>query len=128
MILFTDLTDFQRFFRQGKKWQRCIEAINNLPSIHPDVTYSVGDSLIYRLQTKTQPQPDFLGKRRYFQVHYWMEGEDRETLCGKGETLLCKPGNVLVCENHEAYRFTCSGDVRKVVLTVTIEDGYFLNK
>lgn len=74
MILFTDLTDFQRFFRQGKKWQRCIEAINNLPSIHPDVTYSVGDSLIYRLQTKAAPQPDFLGKRRYFQVHYWLEG------------------------------------------------------
>lgn len=76
MILFTDLTDFQRFFRQGKKWQRCIEAINNLPSIHPDVTYSVGDSLIYRLQTKAEPQPDFLGKRRYFQVHYWLEGEE----------------------------------------------------
>lgn len=149
MILFTDLTDFQRFFRQGKKWQRCIEAINNLPSIHPDVTYSVGDSLVYRLQTKADPQPDFLGKRRYFQVHYWLEGEenaeyaaksaltpvnaycdetDRETLRGKGETLLCKPGNVLVCENHEAYRFTGTGDVRKVVLTVTIEDGYFLNK
>ena len=29
---------------------------------------------------------------------------------------------------HEAYRFICNNAVKKVVLKVTIEDGYFHNK
>ncbi|MDD0547015.1 hypothetical protein PS021_23785, partial [Shigella sonnei] len=37
-------------------------------------------------------------------------------------------GQIVICDIHEAYRFICNNAVKKVVLKVTIEDGYFHNK
>ncbi|MEF1207035.1 beta-galactosidase subunit beta, partial [Photobacterium damselae] len=91
----------------------------------------------------------FVGHRRYFDVHYYLEGRetvefakkdqltltqayrdetDREYLQGQGETRELTEGQVVIFENDEAYRFCGDNRVRKVVLKVTIEDGYFLNK
>ncbi|MDW2313723.1 beta-galactosidase subunit beta, partial [Vibrio sp. 1075] len=91
----------------------------------------------------------FIGNRRYFDVHYYLEGRetvefadktaltleqayrdetDREFFSGQGETRELCEGQVAIFENSEAYRFHGDNRVRKVVLKVTIEDGYFLNK
>ncbi|EOT1267407.1 beta-galactosidase subunit beta, partial [Escherichia coli] len=52
----------------------------------------------------------------------------RECLKGCGETVEVHEGQIVICDIHEAYRFICNNAVKKVVLKVTIEDGYFHNK
>ncbi|WP_435926761.1 beta-galactosidase subunit beta [Dryocola sp. BD613] len=150
MIILDTLEDFQRIYRAGKKWQRCMEAINNLNNILPDVFYSVGDSLVYRLAAGSVEKAGlFEGHRRYFEVHYYLSGHetveyadkktltpevayrdesDREYFCGKGEARTLVAGNVAIFENHEAYRFSESSGVKKAILKVTVEETYFLNK
>jgi evolved beta-galactosidase subunit beta len=76
MITLDNLTLFKNIYREGKKWGRCVEAINNLPNLKPGICHSIGDSLTYRLQ---EGQPGHLpvrGQRRYFDVHYYLEGEE----------------------------------------------------
>ncbi|WP_435953298.1 beta-galactosidase subunit beta [Dryocola sp. BD626] len=150
MIILKTHEAFRREYRAGKKWQRCMEAINNLGNIRPDVFYSIGDSLVYRLvDGDEKPNALFEGNRRYFDVHYYLAGQqtveyadkraltpeypyedetDREYFSGSGETCPLAAGNVVIFENHEAYRFTESTGLRKVILKVTVEETYFLNK
>ncbi|MGB7801448.1 beta-galactosidase subunit beta [Buttiauxella sp.] len=150
MIILNTLEDFKRIYHAGKKWQRCMEAINNLNNIQPNIFYSIGDSLVYRLAEGEAERTElFEGHRRYFDVHYYLAGEeqvdvaakntltpemayrdesDREFFSGQGVKHQLKPGNVIICENHEAHRFSHPKDVRKVILKVTIEETYFLNK
>ena len=92
----------------------------------------------------------FEGQRRYFDIHYYLEGEetvewaakselqveqvyddttDREGLAGEvrvGQKV--GNGQVVIFENDEAYRFVGDGPVRKVIIKVTVEGGYFKNK
>ncbi|WP_455424699.1 beta-galactosidase subunit beta [Dryocola sp. LX212] len=150
MIVLQTLEEFQRIYHAGKKWLRCMEAINNVGNIQPAVFYSVGDSLVYRLSEGDSPGNGlFEGNRRYFDVHYYLAGgetveyadksrllaevpykdeSDREFFSGAGETLRLRAGNVIICENHEAYRFQEGAGFRKVILKVTVEETYFLNK
>lgn len=150
MIIIDSLSEFQRVYRAGKKWQRCMEAINNIENIYPGVFHSIGDSLVYRLASGTElQQSKFEGNRRYFDVHYYLEGEeeiefaeksalncvtlyedetDREYFDGQGEKIIAKKGNVIIFENHEAHRFKPEKNVRKIILKVTVEESYFLNK
>lgn len=150
MIILNTLEDFKRIYHAGKKWQRCMEAINNLKNIEPNVFYSIGDSLVYRLAENTTENTElFEGHRRYFDVHYYLRGEerveiaakstltpeiayrdetDREFLLGQGVEHLLKAGNVVIFENHEAHRFLQGKGVKKVILKVTVEETYFLNK
>lgn len=150
MILINNLDKFSTIYRDGRKWQRCLEAINNIQHIQPNVMHSIGDSLIYRLQvTPTTLNLLFEGNRRYFTVHYYLAGHetieyadksmlttelpyqdetDREFLQGEGKCQVVQTGQLVIFENHEAYRFKVSQDVHKVVLNITTEDGYFLNK
>ena len=37
-------------------------------------------------------------------------------------------GQVVIFENDEVYRFVGDGPVRKVIIKVTVEGGYFKNK
>lgn len=150
MMLIDNFEQFSALYRNGRKWQRCVEAINNINKIQPNIMHSIGDSLVYRLQTTPTPaNPLFEGNRRYFAVHYYLAGHetveyaekstlvleqpyqdetDREFLRGEGKHQEIQAGQLVIFENHEAYRFKESHGVRKVVLNVTIEDGYFLNK
>jgi len=150
MIILNTLEDFKSIYRAGKKWQRCIEAINNLVNIKPNIFYSIGDSLVYRLAEGSEPVAElFEGNRRYFDVHYYISGQetieiadksaltpeiayrdesDREFFSGQGVKHQLKAGNVIICENYQAHRFSQGKDVKKVILKVTIEETYFLNK
>ncbi|CAK1780060.1 beta-galactosidase subunit beta [Vibrio crassostreae] len=150
MIVLDNLEQFKVVYRDGRKWQRCVEAIENIGNIKDSVMYSIGDSLAYMIEDGVARSTEsFTGNRRYFDVHYYLEGRetvefadksqleqtqaysdetDREHLLGNGETRELSEGQVAIFDNCKAYRFHGDNRVRKVVLKVTIEDGYFLNK
>ncbi|MEF1328022.1 beta-galactosidase subunit beta [Vibrio sp. M260121] len=149
MIVLDNLEQFKVVYRDGRKWNRCVEAIENIANIKDGVMYSIGDSLVYMIEDGTKQTELFEGNRRYFDVHYYLEGRetvefadksdlrleqayrdetDREFLSGQGETRELCEGQVAIFNNDKAYRFHGDNRVRKVVLKVTIEDGYFLNK
>ncbi|ABU72285.1 MAG: beta-galactosidase subunit beta [Pseudomonadota bacterium] len=149
MIVLDNLEQFKVVYRDGRKWNRCVEAIDNIANIKDGVMYSIGDSLVYMIEDGTKQTDLFEGNRRYFDVHYYLEGRetvefadksdlrleqayrdetDREFLSGQGETRELCEGQVAIFDNDKAYRFHGDNRVRKVVLKVTIEDGYFLNK
>ena len=149
MIVLDNIEQFKVVYRDGRKWNRCVEAIENIANIKDGVMYSIGDSLVYMIEDGTKQTELFEGNRRYFDVHYYLEGRetvefadksdlrleqayrdetDREFLSGQGETRELYEGQVAIFDNDKAYRFHGDNRVRKVVLKVTIEDGYFLNK
>ncbi|MBB1202636.1 beta-galactosidase subunit beta [Enterobacteriaceae bacterium 89] len=149
MQIFNSLEQFIHSSYRGRKWQRCVEAINNLDNIRPGVAHSIGDSLSYRITTDTSTDALFVGHRRYFDVHYYLQGTqkiefahreelqvvecyrdetDREFLKGCGDTVQVHEGQMVICDIDEACRFISDGAVKKVVLRVTVEDGYFHNK
>ena len=150
MIVLDNLEQFKVVYRNGRKWNRCVEAINNIENMKDGVMHSIGDSLVYMIEDGIAQQTEqFIGHRRYFDVHYYLEGRetvefaskqdlnieqayrdetDREWLSGQGESRELCEGQVVIFENDKAYRFHGDNRVRKVVLKVTIEDGYFLNK
>ena len=149
MIVLDNLEQFKVVYRDGRKWNRCVEAIENIANIKDGVMYSIGDSLVYMIEDGTKQTELFEGNRRYFDVHYYLEGRetvefadksdlrleqayrdqtDREFLSGQGKTRELCEGQVAIFDNDKAYRFCGDNRVRKVVLKVTIEDGYFLNK
>ena len=121
MRIIDNLEQFRQIYASGKKWQRCVEAIENIDNIQPGVAHSIGDSLTYRVETDSATDALFTGHRRYFEVHYYLQGQQKIEYAPK-ETLQ------VVEYYHEAYRFICNNAVKKVVLKVTIEDGYFHNK
>ncbi len=150
MIVLNDYDQFKVVYRSGKKWNRCVEAIENIQNIKDGVMHSVGDSLVYMIFDGTEKDNGlFISTRRYFDVHYYLDGEetvevakksdlivkeayqdetDREYLEGSGQKHTFSKGQVVIYENDEAMRFLGDGKVRKVVLKVTIEDTYMLNK
>ena len=150
MIVLDSLEQFKVVYRDGRKWNRCVEAIENIANIKDGVMHSIGDSLVYMVEDGVaRNTATFEGNRRYFDVHYYLEGRetvefaeksalgvveayrdetDREYLQGQGETRELYEGQVVIFDNSKAYRFHGDNRVRKVVLKVTIEDGYFLNK
>jgi len=150
MIILDNLDHFKTVYRDGRKWNRCVEAIENIGNLKDGIMYSIGDSLVYMIEDGVARNTEtFEGNRRYFDVHYYLEGRetveiadksdlelvqaysdetDREHLTGNGETTQLCEGQMVVFDNSKAYRFHGDNRVRKVVLKVTIEDGYFLNK
>ncbi|MCW8332300.1 beta-galactosidase subunit beta [Vibrio sp. SCSIO 43135] len=150
MIVLDSLEQFKVVYRDGRKWNRCIEAIENIGNIKDGVMYSIGDSLVYMIQDGAAKTTDtFEGNRRYFDVHYYLTGTesievankvdleqveayrdetDREYFQGQGDVTSVAAGQVVIFDNDQAHRFSHSEQLRKVVLKVTIEDGYFLNK
>ncbi len=150
MKVLESLEQFKVVYRNGRKWRRCVEAIENIANIKPGVMHSIGDTLVYMIDDGIpHDSENFEGNRRYFAIHYYLEGNetvefaaksalaplqtyrdetDREYLQGRGQTRELREGQLAIFENHEAYRFHGGNRVRKVVLRVTIEDGYMLNK
>jgi evolved beta-galactosidase subunit beta len=150
MVVLENLEQFKTLYRDGRKWNRCVEAIENIGKIRDGVYHSIGDSLAYMIEDGVaQNSEHFIGNRRYFDVHYYLEGQetieanhkqqldvvmpyqdetDREYLAGSGTLQTVGQWQVVILDNNNAYRFIGDKRVRKVVLKVTIEDGYFLNK
>jgi len=155
MIVLNNLKQFENIYHNGKKWNRCIKAIKNIENIKEGVMYSIGDSLNYMVQNSTMTLENtphfepFSGNRRYFDIHYYLDGNeyieyanknkltqiqpysdetDREYFTGEGEVQQITKGQIVIFNNNNAYRTKQSNKVRKVILKVTIEDGYFLNK
>lgn len=149
MIILDTFEQFKVVYRDGRKWNRIVEAIDNMSNIQENVMYSIGDSLVYMIQNAPAPSEKFVGNRRYFDVHYYLEGQesiestskenltlteayqdetDREFFVGTGDVHTLCAGQIAIFDNSQAYRFISSTPVKKVVLKVTIEDGYFLNK
>ncbi len=86
MITLDNLTLFKNIYREGKKWGRCVEAINNLANLKPGICHSIGDSLTYRLQEGASPATSlFEGQRRYFDVHYYLEGAETVEWAAKSD-------------------------------------------
>lgn len=150
MIVLDNLQQFVAAYRGGKKWNRCIEAIHNIDNIQPGVMHSIVDSLVYMVEEGITAHSDqFVGNRRYFDVHYYLAGSetiefapkqeltvtqayrdetDREYFQGHGQQVEVKVGQIALFDTQHAYRFHGEQPVRKVVLKITIEDGYMLNK
>ncbi len=150
MQVLESLKQFKTVYRNGRKWQRCAEAIANTSNIRDGVFHSIGDSLVYMVEDGVAKETErFVGTRRYLDVIYYLEGHetievadkealtnvqayqdetDREYFTGTGEKVEVGEGQVLIFDTNKAYRFHGDNRVRKVVLKVTIEDGYFLNK
>ena len=150
MIVLENLAQFKVVYRDGRKWNRCIEAIENIADIKDGVMHSIGDSLVYMIEDGVARHTDtFEGNRRYFDIHYYLAGKetvefaeksqlelvdnyrdetDREYFSGQGDTRELVEGQIAIFDNHNAYRVHGDHAVRKVVLKVTVEDGYFLNK
>ncbi|OCH13668.1 beta-D-galactosidase [Aliivibrio sp. 1S165] len=150
MIILDNLEQFKVVYRDGRKWNRCVEAIENIANLRDGIMYSIGDSLVYMIEDGVAKNTEnFVGNRRYFDIHYYLEGRetievadkselesvqaysdetDREHLNGSGQIHQLCEGQVAVFDNSKAYKFHGDSRVRKVVLKVTIEDGYFLNK
>ncbi|CAM3855514.1 beta-D-galactosidase subunit beta [Shigella sp. FC1544] len=70
MRIIDNLEQFRQIYASSKKWQRCVEAIENIDNIQPGVAHSIGDSLTYRVETDSATDALFTGHRRYFEVHY----------------------------------------------------------
>ncbi len=75
MRIIDNLEQFRQIYASGKKWQRCVEAIENIDNIQPGVAHSIGDSLTYRVETDSATDALFTGHRRYFE-----EGVDIQVL------------------------------------------------
>ncbi len=151
MIIVNSLEEFSQRYHSAKKWRRCMEAIANLDRLRPGVCHSIGDSLVYRLvQGEVAPAPCFTANRRYVEIHYYLSGSetvayapknalqrlapysdetDRETFSGAGAGHhTASPGQLLIFDNDYAYQPLGSGQLRKMVLMVTIEGATFHNK
>ena len=146
MLKLSSFDEFKSIFRTGKKWIRCAEAINNIPNIKENVYYSIGDSLAYMI-TDSKVEEKFCGHRRYMDIFYYLEGKeeieiapkselelvekysdetDREFLIGRGKKIEMKQGEIIIAEINEAVK--CFGGAKKLIIRVTVEDNYFLNK
>ncbi|BDD18641.1 hypothetical protein VEGS17_A06500 [Escherichia coli] len=84
MRIIDNLEQFRQIYASGKKWQRCVEAIENIDNIQPGVAHSIGDSLTYRVETDSATDALFTGHRRYFEVHYYLQGQQKIEYAPKG--------------------------------------------
>ncbi len=75
MHVLDNLEQFKVVYRDGRKWNRCVEAIDNIANIKDGVMHSIGDTLVYMIEDGvTRNRSTFEGNRRYFTIHYYLEG------------------------------------------------------
>ncbi|WP_127125088.1 YhcH/YjgK/YiaL family protein [Georgenia sp. SYP-B2076] len=147
MLTYDSLAQFRAAHGGTKKWDRTLEAIANADAVATDVTYSVGDSLTYRVVTGPDAAA-LTGHRRYLAVRHVLDGEarvavapvaeltatdaysdltDRQHFTGPAEEVTLPAGAVLVAEIDEALR-DVRVDGRVVTLRVSVEGAFFANK
>lgn len=151
MIILNSVDEFRQRYHSARKWQRCLEAIANLPKLKPGVCHSIGDTLAYRLvDGHCAAAASFTGNRRYVEIHYYLSGgetiayapkpsltrlapysdeTDRETFSGEATRHhTASAGQLLIFDNDHAYQPQGCDHLRKMVLMVTIEGATFHNK
>lgn len=151
MIILNSVDEFRQRYHSARKWQRCMEAIANLPKLKPGVCHSIGDTLVYRLvDGQSAAARSFTGNRRYVEIHYYLSGgetiayapkpsltrlapysdeTDRETFSGdSSHHHAASAGQLLIFDNDYAYQPQGSSHLRKLVLMVTVEGATFHNK
>lgn len=140
MRRFASLDEFLAACDEARKWWRVAEAVRRSEQVLPEVAYSIGDSLTYRVTT----QPDctvLTGHRRYLEVRCVVEGvavievapvtdlraiddysdlTDRQHFTGAGGRYELAAGELAVVEAGEAVRDE-SVEGRVIVLRVTVE-------
>lgn len=149
MLVFSTLDQFSNQFGGERRWLRTLEAINNCGSIRRGASYSVGDSLTYRITPASELVTEsFVGRRRYHAVIYVVSGalyigiskkaglermraysdlSDTELFKGCGQRTRLDAGAIGIVEIDEAYR-VLGGDGDVVSLHVTVEGRGFPNK
>eukprot|EP00487_Bulimina_marginata_P008169 TRINITY_DN3028_c0_g1_i2.p3 TRINITY_DN3028_c0_g1~~TRINITY_DN3028_c0_g1_i2.p3 ORF type:complete len:125 (+),score=62.03 TRINITY_DN3028_c0_g1_i2:1227-1601(+) len=86
MIVLDNLEQFKVVYRDGRKWQRCVEAIENIGNIKDGVMYSIGDSLAYMIEDGVARNTEnFTGNCRYFDVHHYLEGRETVEFADKSQ-------------------------------------------
>lgn len=140
MLRFANVAELLTTLGEATKWRRMAEAIRRGEQVLPEVTYSIGDSLTYRVTT----QPDcteLAGHRRYLEARCVLEGvavievapvtdlraiddysdlTDRQHFTGAGGRYELAAGELAVVEAGEAVRDE-SVEGRVIVLRVTVE-------
>ncbi|HGY3717707.1 beta-galactosidase subunit beta [Citrobacter sp. Res13-Sevr-PEB04-36] len=125
-------------------WQRCANLMENLEGIPPGVVHSLGEDLNYGVRIDSTTDALFTGHRRYVEVHcylrgtqkieyaaktqlqevdYYREETDREYLKGLGQTVQVYEGQIIICDNDEAYRFITHTTVKKLVINVISKEA-----
>jgi evolved beta-galactosidase subunit beta len=140
MQRFSDLDQMLVSLGEATKWRRVAEAVQRADRVLPDVTYSIGDSLTYRVTS----QPDCValtGHRRYLEARYVLDGAlvievapapgvqpadgyddltDRQHFDGTGERHRLVTGGIAIVNVDEAIR-DVEVDGVIMVFRVTVE-------
>ena len=150
MHVFTNRAELDRLQGGATKWARTGEALDALPGLLENVTYSVGDSLTYRWATTDRlATADLVGHRRYLLVVAALDGDvhvevaptaqlspsgpyddlsDRQYFDGTDDLTVVPAGGVLVVDIDEAARILPSPQTAAAILRVTVEGATFHNK
>ena len=135
---------FQQHAHTQHHWQHCAALMDNIEDITPGIVHSQGDFLSYDVRFDSTTDALFIGHRRYVEVHCFLRGTqkieyaakahlrpvdcyreemDREYLKGLGQTVRIQEGQIIICDNDEAYRFITHSIVKKLVIKI-MSDGF----
>jgi evolved beta-galactosidase subunit beta len=91
VIILNSVDEFRQRYHSTKKWNRCVEAINNISALMPGVCHSI-DSLVYRpVDSKAPTTASFTGNRRYVEIHYYLSGSETVAYAAKSSLTCLAP-------------------------------------
>ncbi|MCD4549768.1 hypothetical protein [Schaalia sp. lx-260] len=147
MKVFSSLPSAMDVLAGHKKWDRTFEAIRICTQLPAGPTYSVGDSLTWRIVKQEDSDKHFVARRRYQRVLYCLSGQveydicaqwestqpysdlsDTHTVVGEYSTHTLPPGNLLIVDITEGTRIRIGPDGCALLLHVTVEGHSFHNK
>lgn len=130
---------FQQHAHTKSHWQRCAELMEKIDDLPTGIIRSLGNTLNYGIRIDSTTDALFTGHRDYVEVHCYLRGTqkieyaakaqlqevdyyrketDREYLKGLGQTVQVHEGQVIICDNREAYRFITHSTVKKLVINL----------
>ncbi|MDT3766878.1 hypothetical protein QS713_02210 [Gleimia hominis] len=148
MKIFNSITLFREIMGAHRKWQRAQEAILS-PERRPDITFSIGDSLTWRVVDHNNHESCLIGSRRYQRVIYCEKGlikleyakqlsleptneysdlSDTQEYAGPTTTITLSDGMIAIVGIDEAARIVPGSNFKGITLRVTVEGHTFHNK